>query len=89
MESKKLSNKHPELTLSTDKKVTSHVQREDGEWFINTLMIEGTDTPFQYKRKKRYKSLKGCLVNLTYYPEIKKVGPLEFETMKVVSVKRA
>ncbi len=88
-ESKKIAEKHPQLILSTDKKVNSHIQREDGEWIINTLMIEGADVPFIYKRKKRYKCLKGSRVNLTYYPEIRKVGSLEIETMKVVSVKRA
>ena len=88
-DSEKLTSKHPELTLSADKKVVSHVQREDGDWFQNTLMIEDSDVPFKYKRKKKYKSLKGALVNLSYYPETKIVGGLEFETMKVVSVKRA
>jgi hypothetical protein len=88
-ESKKLAEKHPDLILSTDKKVSSHVQREDGDWIMNTLMIEGLEVPFKYKRKKKYKSLKGALVNLSYYPEVKQVGSLEFETMKVVSVKRA
>lgn len=88
-ESEKLVQKHPELTLSKDKKVLSHVQRIDGEWVQNTLMIEGSDVPFKYKRKKKYKSLKGALVNLSYYAETKTIGSLEFETMKVVSVKRS
>lgn len=87
--SKKLIKQHPALTLSTDKKVLSHVQRDDGEWIQNTLMIEGADVPFKYKRKKKYKNLKGALVNLSYYPETKTIGSLTFETMKVVSVKRA
>lgn len=87
--SKKLIKQHPALTLSTDKKVLSHVQRDDGEWIQNTLMIEGCDVPFKYKRKKKYKNLKGALINLSYYPETKTIGSLTFETMKVVSVKRA
>lgn len=87
--SKKLVEKHPELTLSTDKKVESHVQRPDGEWIQNTLMIEDCDTPFKYKRKKRYKSLKGARVNLSYYAEVKEIGSLSFETMKVVKVTRS
>lgn len=87
--SEKLIKKHPELILSKDKKVISHIQRNDGEWIQNTLMIEGSDVPFKYKRKKLYKNLKGALVNLSYYPETKTIGSLEFETMKVVSVKRA
>ena len=88
-ESEKLIKKHPQLTLSTDKKVASHVQRSEGEWIHNTLMIEGSDVPFKYKRKKKYKSLKGALVNLSYYSETKIIGSLEFETMKVVKVNRA
>jgi hypothetical protein len=88
-ESEKLIKKHPQLTLSTDKKVISHVQRNDGEWIHNTLMVEGSDVPFKYKRKKKYQSLKGALVNLSYYPETKEIGSLVFETMKVVKVNRA
>lgn len=68
-------------------KVESHVQRDSDEWIINTLMIEGYDVPFKYSRKKRYKNLKGALVNLTYYPEIKSIAGVEFETMKVVRVR--
>ena len=65
----KLLKKHTGLIQSDMKKVTSHVQREDGEWFINTLMIDGYEPPFKYKRKKKYKSLVGQRVNLTYYPD--------------------
>lgn len=88
-ESKKIAGKHPELILSMEKKVSSHVQRDDGDWFINTIMIEGFDVPFIYRRKKKYKNLKGAQVNLTYYPETKTLGSIEFETMKVVSIKRS
>ena len=88
-ESEKLIKKHPELTLSTDKKVLSHVQRTDDDWILNTLMIEGCDTPFKYKRKKKYKSLKGARVNLSYYTETKLLAGIEFEIMKVVKVNRA
>jgi len=55
----RMLKKHPELVHSENVKVTSHVQREDGEWLINTLMIEGCEVPFKYKRTKRYKDLKG------------------------------
>ncbi len=88
-DSKSLTEKHPELTLSTDKKVLSHVQRNNGDWIQNTLMIEGCETPFRYKRKKQYKSLKGARVNLSYYPETQQVGGMDFETMKVVKVTRS
>jgi len=50
-------------------------------------MIEGYDVPFRYKRKKKYKDLKGQLVNLTYYPVTENVAGFELESMKVVRVK--
>jgi hypothetical protein len=83
----KLLKKHKQLVHSEMLKVTSHVQRNDGDWIINTLMIEGYDVPFKYKRKKPYKNLKGQRVNLTYYPMVEVVGGLEFEVMNVVRIK--
>jgi len=82
----KYLDRHPELTHSEDVKVTSHVQRKDGEWVINTLMIEGHDVPFRYKRRKRYKDLEGARVNLTYYPCSESVAGVDFEVMNVVRV---
>ena len=82
-----LTKKHKNLTHSDDKKVISHVQREQDDWILNTLMIEGCDTPFQFKRKKLYQKLKGARVNLTYYPETQKVAGMNFEIMKVVRVR--
>ena len=83
----KMLKKHQQLTHSEMLKVSSHVQREEGDWYINTLMIEGVDTPFKYKRKKRYRNLTGARVNLTYYPHTETVAGLEFEMMKVVRVR--
>lgn len=88
-ETKKLLSKRPDLIHSEDQKVASHVQRESGEWILNTVMIEGYDVPFRYKRKKRYKSLAGARVNLTYYPNSEDVAGMSIETMKVVRIKRA
>jgi len=85
----KLIKKHKKLVHSEILKVTSHVQRNDGDWIINTLMIEGYDVPFKYKRKKPYKNLKGQRVNLTYYPVVEVVAGLEFEIMNVVRIKIA
>lgn len=82
-----LTKKHPELVHSDGRKVTSHVQRESGEWFINTLMIEGCDVPFKYRRKRRYKHLEGQRVNLTYYPGVEAIAGLEFEVMNIVRIK--
>jgi hypothetical protein len=88
-ELKKLLKNHQNLIQSDDKKVTSHVQRLDGEWYINTLMIEGYDVPFKYKRQKKYKNLAGQRVNLTYYPDTESVAGFDMEVMRVVRVKVA
>ena len=55
----KLLKKHEKLVHSDMVKVTSHVQREKGEWFLNSLMIEGCEVPFKYKRTRKYKNLQG------------------------------
>jgi len=86
-EPEKLTRKHPSLTHSDMMKVTSHVQREAGEWIVNTLMLEGCDVPFRYKRKKLYKNLKGQRVNLTYYPTNENVAGIQMEIMNVVRIK--
>ena len=83
----KLLKRHPELVHSEMRNVVSHVQREAGEWTLNTLMIEGCEVPFRYQRKKRYKSLQGQRVNLTYYPVAEVVAGMDFETMRVVRIK--
>lgn len=88
-DAEKLVDKHKKLVHSEMLKVTSHVQRQADEWFINTIMIEGYDVPFQYKRKKPYKNLKGQRINMTYYPETELIGGLEFEIMKVVRIRIA
>ena len=83
----KLIKKHAELTHSENERVTSHVQREEDEWFLNTVMIKGCDVPFKFKRKKAYKSLNGARVNLTYYPASEKIAGFTVETMQVVRIK--
>ena len=83
----KLLGKHRQLNQSDNMKVSSHVQREQGDWIINTLMIDGYDVPFKYKRKKRYKSVQGQRVNLTYYHASETVAGIEMEVMKVVRIK--
>ncbi len=85
----KLLKQHTKLVHSDMLKVTSHVQRDEGDWIINTLLTEGYDVPFNYKRKRRYKNLTGQRVNLTYYPTIKVVAVIEFEVMNVVRIKIA
>lgn len=84
---KKLITKHDKLVHSENMKVNSHVQRESDEWILNTLMLEGLDVPFKYKRKKIYKSLKGQRVNLTYYPDEETIAGFEIEIMSVVRIK--
>ena len=84
----KLLKAHQKLTHSEMKKVVSHTQREKGDWFINSIMIEGCDIPFKYKRKSEYRTLnKGQRINLTYYPQTETVAGLKFESMKVVRIK--
>ncbi len=85
----KLLTKHNKLTHSVAVKVISHVQREDGDWWLNTLMIENIDVPFKYRRKQPYQSLNGAKVNLTYYSASEEVAGLVFEYMKVVRIKRS
>jgi len=85
----KLLKKHKKLTQSDMLKVESHVQREQGEWIINTLMIVGQSVPFTYKRQRHYKSLQGQRVNITYYPAVESVAGIEFEVMKVVRIRIA
>ncbi len=88
-EPEQLLKGHKRLVHSDMLKVTSHVQRNDGDWILNTIMVEGYDVPFRYKRKQAYKSIKGQRVNLTYYPSSETVGGVEFEVMNVVRIKIA
>ncbi len=89
MQAKDLVKKHQNLVHSEDKKVISHVQREEDDWFINTLMIENIDVPFKYKRKQPYRNLVGQRVNLTYYAHRELVAGFSMEVMNVVRIKRA
>lgn len=86
-QTKKLLDQHEGLIHSQDRKVVSHVQRVDDDWILHTLMLEGVEVPFKYRRKKRYKNLKGARINVTYYPESETVAGLEFEYMKVVRLR--
>ena len=88
-EPEKLISKHKDLVHSEMLKVTSHVQREADNWIINTLMIEGCEVPFKYKRKHKYKNIKGQRVNLTYYPGTETAAGIEMEVMTVVRIKIA
>ncbi len=87
----KLLGKNAQLNQLDTVKVVSHVQREvdsDG-WFINTLLLEGYDVPFRYRRKKRYQSLKGAPVNITFYPHTEQVAGMDIEVMKVVRIRKS
>lgn len=84
----KLLVTHDKLIQTDRIKVTSHVQREQDDWYINTLMLQGYDVPFRYKRKQPYKSLTGQQVNVTYYPAIETVtASIELEVMNIVRLK--
>ncbi|WP_448213348.1 hypothetical protein [Colwellia sp. MEBiC06753] len=86
---KKLLDKHAKLIQTDNMKVNSHVQREDGDWIINTIMVENVSAPFKYKRKTKYQSLDGQRVNLTYYPTTETVAGFDIEVMNVVRIKRS
>lgn len=86
---KKLLKKNEQLNQLDSAKVVSHVQREKGEWLINTLMLEGYDVPFKYSRQKKYKNLEGASVNLTYYSKTENIAGIEFEYMKVIRIRRS
>ena len=85
----KLLKKRQQLNQLDSVKVISHVQREDDGWVVNTLMLEGYDVPFKYSRKKKYRSLQGAPVNLTYYPQTEEVAGMDFEVMKVVRIRKS
>ena len=85
---KKLVEKNQNLNHSDLLKVVTHTQREQGDWVLHTLMIEGCEVPFKFKRKGKYLSLKGARVNITYYPEQETVAGMQFDVMKVVRIKR-
>ena len=85
----KLLKKNSELNQLDFVKVLSHVQRETNGWILNTLLLDGYDVPFKYRRKQAYRSLQGARVNLTYYPQAEQVAGLDIEVMKVVRIRRA
>lgn len=83
----KLLNRHKLLVHSERKRVISHVQRKDGSWIVNTIMLEEYSVPFRFKRKNEYKNLKGMFVSLTYYPKTETVAGIEMEMMNVVRIR--
>ena len=85
----RLLKKHGQLNQLDSVKVVSHVQREKDDWIINTVMLEGYDVPFKYKRRTTYKNLKGAQVNLTFYAEKESVAGIVFEVMNVVRIRRS
>ena len=87
----KLLKKNDQLNHLEVVKVVSHVQREieAGAWVSNSLMLEDYDVPFKYRRKKKYKSLQGARVNVTYYPDTEKVAGMDIEIMKVVRIRQS
>lgn len=88
-ETNHLLKAHRELNQLDMVRVVSHVQRQNKEWVLNTILLDGYDVPFRYRRKKMYRSLEGARVNITYYPETTDVAGIAFETMKVVRIRRS
>ena len=85
---KKLVEKNQNLNHLELAKVVSHTQRDQQEWVLHSVMLEGYDVPFKFKRKGNYQNLKGARVNITYYPTKERVAGIAFEVMKVVRIKR-
>jgi hypothetical protein len=85
----KLLKKHQQLNQLDMAKVLSHVQRDKDDWVLNTIMLDGYDVPFRYRRRTVYKSLKGARVNLTYYSETQSIGGVNFEVMNVVRIRKS
>jgi predicted metal-dependent hydrolase len=83
---KKFLAENDNLIHATMQKISSHVQRRKGEWVFNTVLIEGHEVPFKYKRQKDYKSLQGASVDMIYYPDKETIAGMEFEYMKVVKI---
>ena len=84
-----MMQKHHQLVHCELMKVTSHIQRFNGECMLNTLMVDGYDFPFKYYRKYKYRNLKGKRVDLTYYPTIEVIAGFEVDIMKVVHISRS
>jgi hypothetical protein len=83
---KKYLSENNKLIHSKLQKVESHVQRQVDNWIHNTLLLEGYDVPFKYKRQKKYRSLQGARVDLIYYPNTEEVAGMKFEIMTVVKI---
>ena len=81
--------KHDKLIHSEEMKIVSHTQREKGEWVQHTLMAEGCETPFKFRRTQQYKSLIGARVNMTYYSDVEQVAGFDVDIFKIVRIKRA
>jgi hypothetical protein len=88
-EVKKLLARNPQLNHLEMATVVSHVQRETNGWVLNTIMLDGYDVPFKYRRKRLYRSLIGARVNLTYYPQVEQIAGMDLEVMKIVRLKRS
>lgn len=88
---KKLLEKNRQLIHSEQQKVVSHTQRDekDSDWVIHTVMIEGCEAPFRFRRQQQYQNLKGARINLTYYRSVEQLAGMDFEVMNVVRIKRA
>lgn len=80
-------DRHKLLVHSERKRVASHTQRKAAGWIVNTVMLEGYDVPFRFKRKTPYRKLTGTYVNLTYYPYTESVGGIDMEVMNVVRIR--
>ena len=83
----RLQKMNDSLVHSDGLKVISHVQRDLGDWKLNTLLVEGYDVPFKFKRKDAYRNLTGARVNITYYAGSETVAGIGMEIMNIVRIR--
>jgi hypothetical protein len=86
---KNLLIENQNLIYTCMQKVESHVQRQQDNWILNTVLINGYDVPFKYKRQRMYRSLKGLRVDLIYYASSEKIAGIDFEMMNVIKINRS
>jgi len=86
---KKQTKDDPQLIHLEGARVVSHRQLKKNDSVLNTLVLEGHDVPFQFRRKTAFRSLLGARVNLSYYPESRTAGDKTFKTMRIVKIRRA
>lgn len=85
---KQLLAENDQLVHATMQTVRSHVQRREGDWILNTVMLEGQEVPYKYKRRKKHPSLRGARVDVIFYPDVEVIARMQFDCMRVIRIQR-